>query len=62
MDDMFGSMDRVTIWVTSKAFPSVPSTRKLEVPSSNNVVEAAWDAGIGVFALIWVRAGHFIND
>ena len=62
MDDMFGSTDRVTSRDTSKAFSSVPSSRKLEAPSSNNIVEAAWDAGIGVFALIWVRVDHFTND
>ena len=35
------------------------SRRWLTVLSSNNVVDAAWDAGIGVFALIWVRRTPF---
>lgn len=29
--------------------------RLTDPPTSNDVVEAAWEAGVGVHALIWVR-------
>lgn len=62
MGDTSVCMEPVTMKDTSKVIlPTLYSRRWLTALSSNDVVDAAWDAGIGVFALIWVCRTPLLN-
>ena len=60
MGDTFACMGSAITTVTSKlpAFDSHDQSSSNSLHASDKVVEAAWENGLGVHALIWVCTAH----
>ena len=51
---MFGSMERVTVTASSKGLPPPGGDATDQKTFSDDIVDAAWNNGLGVHALVWV--------